>query len=54
MAVEFDDDTLTLHLHETLLARIGELLRFNTAQMYTNVELEAGVMDLGLNAENSF
>jgi len=28
VAVEFDDDTLTLHLHETLLSHIGELLPF--------------------------
>ena len=28
VAVEFDDDTLTLHLRATLLSHIGELLQF--------------------------
>jgi len=33
VSVEFDDDTLTPHLHATLLSHIGELLQFITAHV---------------------
>jgi len=39
VADKFDDDRLTLHLHEILHSQIGELLQFITAQMQ-KVELK--------------